>query len=280
MLRTTEIMKAWRKLDPECIQSVKDIPTMLSQAEQIMLFHLASQFSDGGAVLLDLGCYLGGSTARLALGAASKGKPYQLHAFDLFEFGERAQLKYIKDPTRLHKNGVELVRSYLQNFSPNITFHEGDILQKTWDGKLIDLLFIDIDKTVQTSDHVAKTFFPSLKKDSSFLISQDFQHKLQPWCCVQMELFSDHFEYIGHCATNSTVFRLIKEITEEDCIEREMSQLIDFEFKFLISQAVARYAHTSIASHLRAMLSEIEMIGMWRSTVERNQKMSAFNNSI
>ncbi len=57
----------WDDVTNTQLAPARHVYTMLNFAEEQMLYYLAAQSRNRGAVL-DLGCYLGGSTARLALG--------------------------------------------------------------------------------------------------------------------------------------------------------------------------------------------------------------------
>ncbi len=66
-----------------------EIPTMLTREERKMLSYVAEHMFQGRGAIVDLGCFLGGSSAFLAHGLSRNpsGRNFQVQSFDLFDLG-------------------------------------------------------------------------------------------------------------------------------------------------------------------------------------------------
>jgi predicted O-methyltransferase YrrM len=80
--------KAWNSQNFHAPSFFERLPTMLTTEELRMLSFLARELPLDG-VVLDLGCFVGGSTLALAHGIRNSSRPDRhIHSFDLFELNE------------------------------------------------------------------------------------------------------------------------------------------------------------------------------------------------
>ncbi|MEI4471304.1 hypothetical protein [Frigidibacter sp. MR17.24] len=178
------------------------VPTMLTDEEgrfyRWLTEHwLARRFPEGGEVV-DLGCFVGGSTARLAAGHAAAGRPGLIHAYDFFTVSEglKRQMLYPRGIARFKgEDMLSLSRRLLAPWEDRVTFHRGDLMRRRWPAdEPVAALVIDAAKSVALADHIAAQFFPALQPGRSIVVQQDFLHRAQPWLPAQMELLADHFQ--------------------------------------------------------------------------------------
>jgi len=237
--------RAWTDLSYFEIGQARDVPTMLSRQEQRLYYWLGHNLPDGVGDIVDLGSFVGGSTACLAAGHITAVKKGRIHAFDRFTADENAKKRLLYSNGIARFEGADtlpLARQLLAPWVERITFHKGDITHQEWDGAPIQILALDASKVARTMDRMAAMFFPYLVPGKSVIIQQDFLHFSQPWVVAQMELLADHFEFLAHCPNDTMVYRCIKAIDEDALIEGETELLTDAELFDLIDAARQRHA--------------------------------------
>jgi len=195
-------------------------PTMLSAEELRLLHWLAASYYSGEGLIVDGGCFLGGSTSALASGIAANpalgSKARVIQSYDLFN-----TTTDFFDPTfgvYGLKPGESFLGLYKKNLAPfldRIEIHEGDLLKQTWDKGKIEILFLDCCKLTTLHDHAVKIWFPHLIPGKSVVIQQDFGWWYYSWGNIMMEVFKDHFVVLDDIPTASRVYLCTKAITEE-----------------------------------------------------------------
>jgi hypothetical protein len=180
-------------------------PAMLGKEERILPSCLAKQTANAAGNIVELGCYLGGSTICLLDGleqggVLGKAEGPLLHSYDLFVANE-----YMIDHT-LRSFGVasgdsfeRVFRELLGDWAPHVATHAGDIREQKWTGGPIKLLYVDILWSWETNQHVFEQFYRALSP-GSWLIHQDYVYSSYPWLPVTMEwLVSEgYFSFKGH----------------------------------------------------------------------------------
>ena len=203
-------VKPWRDVNPSVLEATKQVPTMLAQQEQRLYHWITAHWATGAGAIVDLGCYAGGSTARLAEGHRIAGLTSTIHAYDRFGVNQFGKDKH------LYPAGVEpfegddllpLATSLLQPWADRIKLHPGMIEDQTWPGDPIEVLVMDASKNTGTTDRFAEMFFPSLIPGKSLVVQQDYLHWKQPWIAVQMELMAACFTPVAFAPNDTIVFR-------------------------------------------------------------------------
>lgn len=237
--------KAWTELSYYELGRARDVPTMLSRHEQLLYFWLGANMPDGEGDIVDLGSFIGGSTACLASGHSTALKSGHVHAFDNFTADERVKKRLLYPAGIAEFEGrdiLNLSRELLSPWKDRVAFHKGDIADQTWDGTPIQVLTLDASKIAAKMDRMAEIFFPSLVPGSSIIVQQDFLHFSQPWVAVQMELYQDYFEFLAYCPNDTMVYRCTRQIDEEALEAGETEFLTDAEMFDLLEAARARHA--------------------------------------
>ncbi|MDV7144994.1 hypothetical protein R3X27_20120 [Tropicimonas sp. TH_r6] len=218
---------------------------MLTLQEQLLYFWLSAFWAEGAGEIVDLGCFAGGSTARLAEGAQAAGLKSGLHGFDRFTAHERAK------EGLLYANGVApfegedilpLARQLLAPWGKRITLHRGEIDQMTWAGGPIEILAMDASKRAETGDRMAASFLPHLIAGRSLLVQQDLLHWSQPWVVAQMELLSAYFRPLAHVERDTVVYLCVADPDPTAIAIAQTAELSDEEVFDLIKSAQARFA--------------------------------------
>jgi hypothetical protein len=235
---------SWLNLTDDAIAGASHVPTMLTLSEQKLYYWMARNWANGIGDVVDLGSFIGGSTARMALGWQDAGHRPQLHAFDRFT------AKNLTKQQQLYANGIPpfdgndilpLARELLDCFSPQITFHRGQIQEQNWDGRAIEILTMDASKSPSAMDAMAAMFFGSLIAGESIVVQQDFLHWRQPWIPVQMELLADYFEPVAVCPDDTIVFLCVKSIDRSAINAARTAHLDDNALIEGLNAAMFRY---------------------------------------
>ncbi|MCA9304480.1 MAG: hypothetical protein KC996_10190, partial [Phycisphaerales bacterium] len=193
------------------------VPTMLAKRELDYLHYLASDLSDRGRVV-ELGCFLGGSTAAIHAGVArgaSVNRPILVYdgfcgppvsAFEadprLAHFGIEPDVSFRGHYERLH-------RAYLDQ----LVIREGLIpacsSQEELEGlypeqEPIELLFVDVAKAWGVHVSVARAFLRHVVV-GGVVVQQDIGDFRTPWIVVHMWQLRDCFEPMDRVRETPTI---------------------------------------------------------------------------
>lgn len=206
---------------------------MLRPVEGNMLYFLARDYYAGVGEIVDAGAFLGASARNLASGLKHnlrvKNKNNRIHSFDKFRADEKYIFNYItKNAGEFIDFGSSFRGLFQRNLGELIEFvdvSEGDFLSKNWTGGPIEILFIDISKTIALNSHLVKIFFPALIPGRSILVHQDYHHPHCPYIHVTMAYFSDYFEIIEEKADDSVAYLYVDDIPSE-----HLQRVVEFDF--------------------------------------------------
>ena len=154
-----------------------------------------------------------------------------------------------------------IFRRATAEFADLIEVHAGDLLEQSWPSdKPIELLFVDVAKTLALSGKVLTEFFTRLTPGKSIIIHQDFYHPTAFYLPVVMDFLIDHFTVIEAGRDWSVVFRLETPIPQE---KLRIASL--YKFSFAQQQAALRRMMRRVgmpgSDYLR--LSECAAIGTY-----------------
>lgn len=202
-------------------------PTMLTREEMRMLAWLAEHVEAPGAIV-DLGCFLGGSTVSLAWGAARGPSPRRIWSYDRFAIDERHKVRYLYQHGHGFHPGTDarpLFDRFTRSFAAAITAVKGDILAQRWEAGPIALLFIDLSKTLEINDHILKTFFGALVP-GSLVVQQDFLFFRNPWLYPTMHRLEAAMPMLGHTEDHAVIFGVRRPPSPaeiEGCLARNLT---------------------------------------------------------
>jgi hypothetical protein len=202
--------------------SVNDnVVSFINAAESAHFTSLVAQHYTGQGLIVDGGCFLGGSTLALCRGLPSSmlnlGEK-RVIALDVFRIRE----KYIEERLLRSSHDVRMGESFLaiflNNLSQYLTLVEvrcGDLLRVGRIEKAIEVCVVDIAKNSTLNAYIVRRWMPKLIPGLSLLVHQDFYSPFLPWIAVTMAHLMPYFEIVspkcGECAT----FRLLKYIPQE-----------------------------------------------------------------
>lgn len=229
----------WQLICEAELEQTSGVPTMLSPDEQRLYYWLTAHWTEDIGAVVDLGCFAGGSTARLAAGHMAAGKRQWIHAYDRFKADQRTKEAELYRKGILDFKGHDiylLTRDLLEPWEDVVTLHRGDIMEKTWNDDPIELLIIDAAKSTQAADGIAERFFPSLIAGKSLLIHQDYFHWRLPWLPVQMQRMADWFRPVTYCPNGTMVFQNIRPVDDEALAAGRLDNLTDEELLDSLTQ--------------------------------------------
>ena len=180
----------------------------------------AQEVVTGAGTIVDLGSWLGSTTAAMAMGLSANRRPSAarsvIHAYDEFLWDPR--FDHHSPPTKLgpYRAGdsfrpeFELV---VGRWRERIVVHEGDLLQDRWSGGPIELLLVDAMKSWELATHIVRDFYPAVLPVRGYLIHQDFAHRITPWIPLISYRLLDYLRPVKDIPrSDSLVFQLTQAI--------------------------------------------------------------------
>lgn len=205
---------------------------MIVPGEQALLYLIGRDVWTGAGEIVDAGAFCGASAYALAAGlhdgASDTRRDGRIWSYDLFAANDAYTRDYIQtafyaftDPAgaiKFCKREVAFGESFLdifefqtQRYASHIRAFPGSILDHAWDGSDIEVLFIDVAKTLEIQQHLFRSFLPKLIP-GGILLQQDFHHAWHPYIHVAMEYLAPYFR-ITHPHVGATrAYQLIDRI--------------------------------------------------------------------
>lgn len=255
----------WRQRPaPEACSSV---PTMLMGDELRLLEFLSEEIYRGDGLIVDAGCFLGGSTLALASGLrknlARRRLPAtkQIHSFDLFQVEDWTRGLYFPSDTPTGAATREMFERHIAPYASLVEVREGDITAAHWSGDPIEILFIDVAKHWTVCDWITANLFPALIPGRSIVVQQDYlYHHWNGWLHVTMEYYAAEFERVCDTGSNSVVFRLTKPFAPGRLKERLVTDMPIEQKAALMDRAAARFSGDQAALLRSAKAHFLEML--------------------
>lgn len=173
------------------------IPKMMRPAECALLYHLAKDYYQGEGEIADAGVLVGASTHSLASGLMHntkvKNKLKRIHSFDLFINTAPAYDAFVRNRVARGDSFLHIFLENVRDFSDQINVYPGDFAQRRWVGGSIELMFIDIAKSVALNSHVYLEFSPYWVPGETVVVQQDFVHLFCPQIQYTLAYLWDHF---------------------------------------------------------------------------------------
>ena len=237
---------AWRgRPVPEACRGV---PTMLMDSELTLLAYLTERYWRGDGIIVDAGCFLGGSTVALASGLRSnlarRRRPEAplIHSYDLFRLEEWTRGLYFPESRRAGESLREAFDRNIAPYAPLVRVIEGDITRSAPAAKPIEILFIDLAKHWIVCDWITEHLFPRLIPGRSVVVQQDYLWGASTgWLHVTMEYYRDEFETLCDTLYNSVAFRLRKPFAPGRLRPRLVESLSLADKVALMDRAAARF---------------------------------------
>jgi hypothetical protein len=197
---------------------------MTTDDERECYYRLAKAAAHDGAVV-ELGAWMGASTAYIAAGVRDSGSPIKAQVYDQFvsKAGHIEKVRAFYD-----KNGIDRVpvgpslEAFKSNLGPLLSYVEprqGKIEAMRWTGGPISLLVTDAPKRVPAISSVLTKFRDALQP-GAIMAWQDFCHFPSYEIAACLYRLRDHLEFVEAVVPGTTlVFRVksqwkLAEVTE------------------------------------------------------------------
>ena len=250
-------LKPWRNVDLPLLEATRSVPTMLAEAEQRLYHWLTANWFTGAGTIVELGCFAGGSTARLAEGLRVSGNDGHIHAFDRFTINESGKQQHLYPAGVPAFEGGDLLpvaQQLLEPWQAQITLHPGQIETQSWPGDPIELLVMDASKSAATTDRFAEMFYPSLIPGQALVVQQDYLHWKLPWIAAQMELMASCFTPVAFAPHHTIVFRCDAQVDANVLRAGRVSGLSDTQMTALLRGARKRLRDLGVAKKVVALI--------------------------
>ncbi|HET6204210.1 MAG TPA: class I SAM-dependent methyltransferase [Planctomycetota bacterium] len=201
------------------------IPSLVSEEELRYLTWLTGEaFASRGAVV-DLGTWLGASTAALADGLRRSGRPGRVQGLDLFAW----RRGYMEETAPLDlPEGADFephFRRYTAPLAAWIDVRKADLLSTRWEGGEIEILFVDAAKSWELTKAFLAEFGPHLVPGESRVVLQDYRHWYTHWLPLVFESRPDEWEEVESVERGTTVtFRPLRPLTRGGELARPCSE--------------------------------------------------------
>jgi Methyltransferase domain len=216
-------------------QAGSHAPGMLGLEERKLLYQLARYIYTGEGAVVELGAFCGASTSCLAAGLRDNPRAAgsRVHSYDRFIADEQYLIDFVRtqfgETLEMGQSFDAIFRRATAQFADLIQVHEGDLLEQTWPSETpIEILFVDVAKTLALSGKVLTEFFANLTPGKSIIIHQDFYHPTAFYLPVVMDFLSEHFSIVETGRDWSVVFRLEERIPRR---KLEIASLYKFSFR-------------------------------------------------
>jgi len=240
---------------------------MLGLEERKLLYNLTRHAYTGQGAVVELGSFCGASACSLAAGLRDNPQAAGRHvdSYDCFIADEPYLVDFIRtqfgEAIEPGQSFAEIFYRSTAEFADFIEVHAGDLLEQSWpSGSPIEILFVDVAKTLALSGKVLTGFFSHLIPGQAIVVHQDFYHPTAFYLPVVMDFLMDHFTIIEAGRDWSVAFRL------ETAIPEAKLQLASrYRFSFAQQQAAIRRMMRRVgmpgSDYLR--LSECAAIGTY-----------------
>jgi hypothetical protein len=255
----------WRKRPVPAAS--RGVPTMLIDDELRLLAYAAEEYWRGDGLIVDAGCFLGGSTVALASGLrknlARRGlaEAPLIHSYDLFRIEDWTRGLYFPESAKAGDRTRETFDRNVAAFAPLVRAIEGDITRSEPPEAPIELLFVDIAKHWTVCDWITEHLFPRLIAGRSIVVQQDYLWgETTAWLQVTMEYYAAEFEMLCNTGVNSVAFRLRKPFAPGRLRPHLVDSLPVADKTALMDRAAARFPPAQAAilqsakAHFLAML--------------------------
>jgi hypothetical protein len=198
---------------PKLPESAQAIPAMTTDAERLCYYRHTLDCASRGAVV-ELGAWLGASTAYIAAGIRDAGAKTKAQVYDRFVWKPEAHNKKAGGPL-----GMSQLDAFRQNLGPLLEYvdvHPGELNSLRWNGGDISLLVCDAPKRIAEISTALTTFTGSMPV-GSLMAWQDFAYFPSYDIPAALMRLSRHVAFVEAVYPGTTaVFRVEQPWTAKD----------------------------------------------------------------
>jgi hypothetical protein len=196
---------------------------MLNGSELQLLKWLTRVAYRGDGAIVDLGCWLGGSTAALVDGLRDNPRPaarsQRVQTYDFFRWHPAYERYHLGFTHPVGESFLDDFERLVEPWRDQFDLHVGDIASAQWPRQPIEILFVDIMKDAAGARAVACNFFPHMMPNRSYLVHQDFKHDFTFWIHLLMYPLREHIVPVLNVTDASTVMFQLLEVPSREVLE-------------------------------------------------------------
>jgi hypothetical protein len=203
----------WDSMDFKTPEAALKADGMSRAIERTMLSWLTGRFYRGEGEIVELGTFIGASSISLASGLSLNPLPRgekskRIHAFDRFKGAFEAKAIATRPHIKLDEDGgfLSVYTNNVRPFAEFISVERCDLADAKWNGKPIEILYVDAMKSPNVSANIVRQFFPYLIPGRSVVIMQDYLFPSLPYSAVIMECLADFFNFAGDTGRENVLF--------------------------------------------------------------------------
>lgn len=201
--------KPFDRLVDKISKTALGTPSMMTGAERQFLFGLAAEYYTGRGAIVDAGLFMGASTVCLGEGLkrnlsyaeirGARPKPITSLERGIVNTGMPAFFKRHNIPFsgEVGDSFEEILRKNIAPVADDVDLRVGDILESDPVDGDIEILYLDVIKSIEIQRFVFDKYFPRLIPGRSIVLQQDYFIDLLPFLKTYQEAMADHFTYIG-----------------------------------------------------------------------------------
>ena len=200
------------------LPNIPEIPGMISEYEAKYLYWLTSNYFTGQGEIVELGTWLGKSSAYLGAGLRDSGKSVALNCYDLYLWNRNFNAHHLVRQSGLYlDHGADFQPYFEKNVRQvytNLKVNKVSLERIKWTGGAIEILFVDAPKSQKTICAVLEIFGEHLIPGVSIVVMQDFLHAPSyPLALVFSELHEE-LEYLHAVPySSSAAFKVKKKVS-------------------------------------------------------------------
>ncbi|MDT7813179.1 MAG: hypothetical protein QOJ42_3095 [Acidobacteriaceae bacterium] len=172
-------VRPWKGLSlPAAVTNMK---SMLSREEKQYLTWLTSEKFEGWGAIVDLGPWLGSSSAALAEGLSRRRSNAKICSFDLFRWEPDYMAPIAKIDLQPGDDFLPVFLQETKDYAPWIDARKQDLMDYRWGGGRIEILFVDAAKSWDLTNAILRGFGAFLEPGRSRVVLQDFRYHETHW---------------------------------------------------------------------------------------------------
>lgn len=266
---------------------------MVRPREMQLFYFLAKEGFTGRGTIVDAGSYLGASAYCFGQGLRQNPRCVsardRVHCIDLFVANDHvaadlARAAVAGEPFAVGQSTLPLFERQVAPVRDLLEVHVGNFLDLAWRRQPVEILMVDIAKTIELWKRVLELFFAELVPGVSAVVHQDYHHPWLPFVHVVMEYLADHFELAAPRVDDTTVFLLTSAIPPARLARAAAYAFSPWEQLYLMDRALARLpaadrAYVELAKavllgwygKMQAMQHVLEAVGRRRTAREEDE---------
>lgn len=209
----------WMRIElPPALTAMR---SMLTREEQQYLVWLGAEQVEGWGAVIDLGAWLGSSSAALAEGLRRAGRAITVQAFDRFIWEAEPGHMGSSAGVRLG-GGTDFLPMFLHEvgeYRSSIAPRRADLGSHHWDEGPIEILFVDAAKSWELANAILRGFAHALVPGKSRVVLQDYRLHEAYWLPLIFESRPDLWSEAEAVGDGTTVtFTPRRDLTTPDAL--------------------------------------------------------------